>query len=64
MRDNDKKAFRILAVIGILPIVWIGLLLAPYVNGGLPEIVSTALTQVLTQQVDTPWGMFDESTLH
>ncbi|HHZ05852.1 MAG TPA: type IV secretory system conjugative DNA transfer family protein [Clostridiales bacterium] len=44
MRDNDKKAFRILAVIGILPIVWIGLLLAPYVNGGLPEIVSTALT--------------------
>ena len=44
MRDNDKKAFRILAVIGILPIVWIGLLLAPSVKGGLPEIVSTALT--------------------
>ena len=40
MRDNDKKTTIILSVIGIIPVVWLGLKIAPYVKGGLPEIVS------------------------
>ena len=44
MRDNDRKANIILAVLGIIPVVWFSLLIAPSVKGGLPEIVSTALT--------------------
>ena len=38
-RDNDRQTSIILAVLGILPIVWLGLLIAPSVKGGLPEIV-------------------------
>ena len=44
MRDNDRKANIILAVLCIIPVVWFSLLIAPSVKGGLPEIVSTALT--------------------
>ena len=38
-RDNDRQTSIILAVLGILPIVWLGLLIAPSVKGGLPEIL-------------------------
>ena len=44
MRDNNQKAFHILAIVGILPIAWIGLLLAPSVKGGLAEIVPSLMT--------------------
>ena len=44
MRDNDRRANIILAVLGIIPVVWFSLLIAPSVKGGLPEIVSTAVT--------------------
>ncbi|NCC02307.1 MAG: type IV secretory system conjugative DNA transfer family protein [Clostridia bacterium] len=44
MRDNDRKANIILAVLGIIPVVWFSLLIAPSVKGGLPEIVSSAVT--------------------
>ena len=37
--DNDQKTSLILAVCGILPIVWFALLTAPYVDGGLVEII-------------------------
>lgn len=37
-RDSNKQSAIILAVIGILPVVWLGLLIAPSVKGGLPEI--------------------------
>lgn len=36
---QDKNARIILCLFGILPVVWLGLLLAPAVSGGLPEIV-------------------------
>ena len=37
--DNDQKTSLILAVCGIFPIVWFALLTAPYVDGGLVEII-------------------------
>ena len=37
--DKDKKAGFILAVCGIVPVVWFALLTAPYVSGGFVEII-------------------------
>ena len=36
---NDKSTSLILCLFGILPVVWLGLLIAPAAHGGLPEIV-------------------------
>ena len=43
-RDNGRQSAIILAVIGIFPVVWLGLLIAPSVKGGLPEILPSLLT--------------------
>ena len=45
-RDSNKQSAIILAVIGILPVVWLGLLIAPSVKGGLPEILPSLLTVI------------------
>jgi type IV secretion system protein VirD4 len=48
MKQDEKRIMRVLYVIGIIPIIWIALLLAPYTKGGLIEIIkngSTALNQ-------------------
>ena len=37
--DNDQKASLILALCGMLPVAWLALLTAPYVGGGLVEII-------------------------
>lgn len=42
-RDNDRQTSIILALLGILPIVWLGLLIAPSVKGGLPEILPSLM---------------------
>ena len=42
-RDNDRQSAIILSVIGIIPVVWLALLLAPSVKGGLPEILPRLL---------------------
>lgn len=36
---NNKQALIILCVIGILPVIWLGLCIAPSVDGGLAEII-------------------------
>ncbi len=40
MRRDNRKASLALALFGILPAVWLGLLLAPAASGGLPEILA------------------------
>ncbi len=42
-RDNDRQTSIILSLIGILPVVWLGLLIAPSVKGGLPEILPSLM---------------------
>lgn len=42
-RDNDRQTSIILAVLGILPIVWLGLLIAPSAKSGLPEILPSLM---------------------
>ena len=44
MRDNDRKASVILSAIGVITVVWLALLIAPSVNGGLVEILPKLLT--------------------
>ncbi len=39
MRNGEKQAAWIFAAFGIFPVVWIALLTAPYLAGGLPEII-------------------------
>ena len=39
MRSGEKQAAWIFALFGILPVVWLALLTAPYLAGGLPEII-------------------------
>ena len=43
-RDSNRQSTIILAVIGVFPVVWLGLLIAPSVKGGLPEILPSLLT--------------------
>lgn len=38
-RDNDLESLLIATLIGIVPVIWLALLFAPYVNGGLPNII-------------------------
>ena len=44
MKQDDKRAAAILSVIGVIPVVWLALLVAPSVKGGLPEILSKLMT--------------------
>lgn len=39
-RDNEKQSEIILALLGIIPIVWISLLIAPFIKEGLPSLFS------------------------
>ena len=43
-RDNERQSAIILSVIGIIPVVWLALLIAPSVKGGLPVILPSLLT--------------------
>ena len=44
MKQDDKWAAVILSVIGLIPVVWLALLVAPSVKGGLPEMMSKLMT--------------------
>ena len=44
MKQDDKQSAVILSLIGILPVVWLALLIAPSVKGGLPEILPKLMT--------------------
>ena len=39
MRQDDRQSAWLMAVFGIIPVVWLGLLTAPYLSGGLMEII-------------------------
>ena len=38
-RDNIKNQIIILSILGLIPIIWFALLIAPYIKDGLPEIL-------------------------
>ncbi len=43
-RDNDRQSAIILSVIGVIPVVWLALLIAPSVSGGLLAILPKLAT--------------------
>ena len=40
MKQDNRSSVLALCLFGIFPVVWLGLLLAPAVSGGLPEIIT------------------------
>ena len=40
MQDSEKKSVIIVSSIGVIPVVWLALLIAPFLKGGLSEIVA------------------------
>lgn len=40
MQDSEKKPVIIVSFIGVIPVVWLALLIAPFLKGGLSEIVA------------------------
>lgn len=47
MNSSDRQAQKIMAFIGIVPVIWFGLLIAPYVKGGLPLILFEGLSAAM-----------------
>lgn len=43
-RDNDRQTAIILSIVGIVPVIWLALLIAPSISGGLPEIAANLVT--------------------
>ena len=39
MKNDDEQSDLILAVIGIIPVIWLALLVAPYLSSGLMGIL-------------------------
>ena len=54
-RDSDRKTVLILSVIGILPVVWFALLIAPSVGGGLPTILPRILSVFSSNPFHIEW---------
>ena len=50
--DNDKKTSLILSACGVVPVVWFALLTAPYVGGGIVEII-----RGLTDAMGSPFAV-------
>ena len=50
--DNDKKTSLILSACGVVPVVWLALLTAPYVGGGIVEII-----RGLTDAMGSPFAI-------
>ena len=46
MKQDDRQASIILALIGIVPVIWLALLIAPNVSGGLAEILPALMTSL------------------
>ena len=41
MRQDNNKELAILFGVGIIPVIWIALLVAPHINGGMLNIVNS-----------------------
>ena len=50
MNDNNRKSEIVLFCLGGIAVIWLSLLIAPYINGGLVEIINN-----LPQKMNTPF---------
>lgn len=59
MVENSKKQKIILSLFGIIPVIWIALLIAPYINEGMAGIIKN-----ITKALDNPFNInFCENSL-
>lgn len=59
MAESSKKQKIILSLIGIIPVIWLALLIAPYINDGLAGIIKN-----ITKALDNPFNInFCENSL-
>lgn len=52
MVEDTKKQKIILSVLGIIPVIWFALLVAPYIDGGIAEIIKN-----ITKALDNPFNI-------
>ena len=41
-QDNSRMTNAVICLIGCIPVIWLALLVAPYVEGGLSEIIMSS----------------------
>lgn len=54
MKRDNLKANLVVFAFGMIPVIWLGLLIAPAISGGLPEILSN-LTAALNHPFHIKW---------
>lgn len=54
MRRDSPKQTLLLAALGLIPVIWLGLIIAPAISGGLPEILQN-LTTALNNPLNIQW---------
>jgi len=54
MKRNNRGQALALAVLGLIPVIWLGLLMAPAIAGGLPDILQN-LTAALNRPLYIIW---------
>ena len=52
MAESSKKQKIILSLIGIIPVIWLALLIAPYINDGIAGIIKN-----ITKALDNPFNI-------
>ncbi len=54
MRSDNRRTLLIAVCLGLVPVLWLALLLAPYLDGGLPELLRE-LDDVLAHPFSLQW---------
>ena len=54
MKRDNLKSNPVVFMFGLIPVIWLGLLIAPAISGGLPEILSN-LTEALNHPFHITW---------
>ena len=54
MRQDSRKIENIFLALGVIPILWIALLIAPYTNGGIINILKN-LNDAISNPINIIW---------
>ena len=54
MKSDQQRSILIAVALGLIPVIWLALLMAPYLAGGLPELLAN-LDQVLASPFAIRW---------
>ena len=61
MRSDNRRTLLIAVCLGLVPVLWLALLLAPYLDGGLPELLRELADDMLQGcPMELGRGLFDD----